>query len=166
MLLKCHITSVDIVFVHSVPRQYSGELLCLVPLHDTLPPVLLAEPVQALCELGLAVLVPLVNAVHDVDAVLLGVGEALAHVARKACEVGGHGGDAAERALCGCVPPGLVVGAEDAEVAPADKVGVVEGKDWTCGGKEFWVIDNLNPIVGHVEELDTTEMIQNLYVNN
>ena len=156
-----------IALEHRVPRQLIRYLLRVVSLLNTLAAVLQAETVEALSELHLAFLEGLLRAVDDVYAALLERADLAAdavHVARKPCDVGGHRGDAAEGALCRSVPPGLVDGRENAEMAATDKVIVVNWKDWACRGDELGMIDDFDPVVTHVEQVMLVDIPDNLCI--
>ena len=145
----CHVA-----LEHRVPGQLVRDLLRVVSLFDALAAGLQAEAVEALSELHFAFLERLFCAVDDVNSAFLERANFVAdavHVARKACDVCGHRGDAAEGALCGGVSPGLVDGGEDAEMAAADKVVVVYWEDRAGRGDEFGMVDDLDPVVAHVE---------------
>ena len=62
-------------------------------------------------------------------------------------------GDAHDCALGRGVAPRLIVGGEDAHVAAADEVVVVEAEERVGGGEELGVEDHLDPVRPLVEEL-------------
>lgn len=150
----------DVLHPHALPIQQVGEALGAVTLVDALALGFGGEVEHEGGELVDAVVNALGAAVDDVDAVVGGVFDELFHVAAKAGEVGRDGGDAHDGAFGGCVPPGFVVRAEDAQVRAAHEVVVVEWQDGVGGVEEFGVEDDFDAVGGVVEELDAANLVE------
>src|SRR5580693_6682725 len=90
-----------------------------------------------------------------------GVGDVVLDVGAEAAEIGGHGGEAKGGAFHGGVTPGFVVAGEDAHVAAADELLVVQVQQRAGGSDELGVKDDLYGVVLRVEQIPMTEMLEN-----
>ena len=97
------------------------------------------------------------HSVDDVDTVGCGVRDLLLHEAPEARQVCSDAGDAHDGALCRGVAPGLVVTGEDAHVAAADKLLVVQAEQGVGRRQELRVENDFDPVRPVVEQLTPPE---------
>ncbi|KAH6611194.1 hypothetical protein Trco_001214 [Trichoderma cornu-damae] len=137
-----------------------AEALGAVSLVDALTSALAAVVKHEGAQLVDGILDPLHPPVHNVDAVVAGVFNQLLHVAPEAGEVGGDARHTHDRAFGWSVAPWLVIRREDAQVAAAHKVIIVQRQHGVGRVQKLRVEDDLDAVRRVVEQLHPANLVQ------
>lgn len=158
---KGELTCFGVFQPETLPVEQLGKTFGTVTLVDTLTTRLLTELEHLICQLVDRVFDTLHATVDDVDTVILATLDGVFHETTETGQVGGDGWNTHDGAFSRSVSPWLVVGWEDAQVATTDELFVVQTQDWVVGVQELRMEDDFNTVAGAVEELNTTDLVEN-----